>query len=153
VTKIFVKLGMSILIGGLLGGIAMFLIKMNKDALLGRAIPLQTQEKISKMLKEDPCILEVRDIKAVLVGESIRYKAEVKWNGAVIARKYLALKGLGQACTNLAIPAENEKKFEEYLIEFGEDLTKYAAQELDRVEKRIKDEIPQVRHLDLESDA
>jgi len=106
------------------------------------------------MLKEDPSIIEIRDIKAVLVGDSIRYKAEIKWNGAAIARKYLAEKvGLSQVCAELAIPPGNEKKLEDYLIEYGDDLTKYVALEVDRIEKRIKDDIPQVRHLDLESDA
>lgn len=65
----------SLLIGGLLGVVASFIIYTNSGALVGRSIPLEKLQEINKHLEADEMIRAIHDVKATDMGnEIIRYK-------------------------------------------------------------------------------
>lgn len=80
----------SLLVGGLLAGVATFIIRSNSGALVGRSIPTHKINDINKMLEGDVMIRAIHDVKATDLGSGmIRYKAEVDIDGKQLARHYL----------------------------------------------------------------
>ena len=56
----------SLLVGGLLGGVASFIIYTNTAALVGRSIPLDSIDEINSELESDLMIRAVHDVKVNL---------------------------------------------------------------------------------------
>lgn len=80
----------SLLIGGLMGGVASFIIYTNTVALVGRSIPGQKINMISNDLESDIMVRSVHDVKATdLGGQMTMFKAEVDIDGREITRSYL----------------------------------------------------------------
>jgi hypothetical protein len=80
--------------------------------------------------------------------DQVRFKAEVRFNGVVLAEKFIRKYDLGQVHTSL----ESKEKLERFLVEYGDGFTKFMAEEVDRLEREIKNRVPSVRHVDLETD-
>ena len=75
-TPIFDACG-SVMIGGLLGTVATFVIITNSEALVGRSIPSDRLDLINKCLESDPMVRAIHDVKATNMGnEVVRYKGE-----------------------------------------------------------------------------
>ena len=60
-----------ILIGGLLGGVAAFMMKTNSAALVGRSIPEDKKQMITEDLEGDIMIRQILDVKAIDMGNGI----------------------------------------------------------------------------------
>ena len=45
---------------------------------------------------------------------------------------------------------ENEKQLEEFLLKHGEQMVDRLGDEVDRIERNLKEKHPEVRHVDLE---
>ncbi|KAG9141034.1 hypothetical protein Leryth_012616 [Lithospermum erythrorhizon] len=68
----------SIIVGNLLGMVAVFLIQRNRHALIGRAIDAQDTERVLQFLKHDPVVDAVYDSKSEVIGPGFfRFKAEI----------------------------------------------------------------------------
>lgn len=88
-TPIFDACG-SLLIGGLLGVVASFVIVTNSGALVGKSIPPDRMALINKFLESDQMVRAIHDVKATNMGnDMIRYKAEVDFDGRRLTRSYL----------------------------------------------------------------
>lgn len=71
----------SLLIGGILGSVASYIIYSNVNALVGRSIPADHLSKINAELESDIMIRAIYDVKGIDMGNSlVRYKVrnEVK---------------------------------------------------------------------------
>lgn len=65
----------SLLIGGILGSVASFIIYSNVNALVGRSIPAEHLGKINAELESDVMIRAIYDVKGIDMGNSlVRYK-------------------------------------------------------------------------------
>lgn len=80
--------------------------------------------------------------------DNFRFKAELNWNGAEIARQHLATFNIEEEFKNLDSP----EKLRELMIRFGAGVIDRNGEEVDRVEKAIKAKRPEIKHVDLESD-
>ncbi|RID62560.1 hypothetical protein BRARA_E01625 [Brassica rapa] len=68
----------SIVVGNLLGMVAIFLIQRNRHALIGRAMDDQDMRKILHFLKNDSVVDALYDCKSEVIGPgSFRFKAEI----------------------------------------------------------------------------
>ncbi|KAF7814666.1 metal tolerance protein C4 [Senna tora] len=68
----------SIIVGNLLGMVAIFLIQRNRHALLGRAMDDHDMEKVLHFLKNDPVVDALYDCKSEVIGPGFfRFKAEI----------------------------------------------------------------------------
>ncbi|KAM3381946.1 metal tolerance protein C4 [Capsicum galapagoense] len=68
----------SIVVGNLLGMVAVFLIQRTKHALIETAIDDKELEKIVKFLKNDPVVDSVYDCKSDVIGlDFFRFKTEI----------------------------------------------------------------------------
>lgn len=80
----------SLLIGGILGTVASFIIYTNVAALVGRSIPEENLDKINAELEADVMIRAIHDVKGIDMGNYlVRYKAEMDFDGRELTRAYL----------------------------------------------------------------
>lgn len=87
----------SMLVGVMLGAVAMLVIYTSVPALVGRSIKLDQLDKINAELESDAMIKAIHDVKGIDMGNSmIRYKAEIDFNGRELTRNYLEKHDLPQ---------------------------------------------------------
>ncbi|RWS23643.1 zinc transporter-like protein [Leptotrombidium deliense] len=140
----------SLLVGGLLGIVASFIIYSNSGALVGRSIPSRKIEAINKCLENDVMVRAIYDVKATEIGNSmVRYKAEVDIDGIQLTRRYLDTVDLEVLLKDM----QNLKTIEDvesFMLKHGENIVDILGAEVDRMEKEMKKQHPQLRHVDLE---
>lgn len=80
----------SMMVGVMLGAVALLVIYTSVPALVGRSIKLDQLDKINAELESDAMIKAIHDVKGIDMGNSmIRYKAEIDFNGRELTRNYL----------------------------------------------------------------
>ncbi|MEE2750391.1 MAG: cation diffusion facilitator family transporter [Myxococcota bacterium] len=138
----------SLLIGILLGLIALFLIVRNKNALVGRNISREQHRIILELLDADDAVEAVHDVKATVLGAgSFRFKAELDFDGAVVMKHYLAqLSEEERSRLNQELGAGDDGTYGE----LGESFVTALGLEIDRIESDIRTLLPEAKHLDLE---
>ena len=139
----------SICIGLLLGAIAIFLIDRNRVALLGEAVSPERVARIEALLKAEPGVESVTDIKATVMGAGkVRFKAEIEFDGAILAKRWLAKRDLSKVHEALDSP----DKVHDYLVGYTDYVVDALADEIDLIEDRIRAADPAIQHVDLEAD-
>ena len=139
----------SILIGLLLGWVAIWLINKNRMALVGRGVPEEQRQQVMQILSNDPVVEHVADVKATMVGDaSFRFKAEIDFDGAEITRRWLETHDAEALLAQLQSPEDLER----LLQELGEDLVTALGDEIDRLEAQIQEFVPSAQHVDIEAD-
>ena len=79
----------SIIIGLLLGLMAVWLAWRNRELLLGPAIPKARQDEIVKLLEDQPSVRSVRIVRTRIVGaERFRLAVEVDFDGAFLGAQH-----------------------------------------------------------------
>ncbi len=139
----------SLLIGLLLGCVALFLMQKNRAMLIGRSISNADRQKLEDLLIADEAIEHVALARAVVSGaDSWRISAEIELDGHHLAEKWLQDKDLAEVYAEAAEPA----RFKEFLGEFADDIVEMTGDEVDRIEARIREAIPRARNVDIEAD-
>ncbi|MBT8454395.1 MAG: cation diffusion facilitator family transporter [Deltaproteobacteria bacterium] len=139
----------SVGIGVLLGASAIFLINRNRRHLLGAAPPTESVAQMTAVLEESPLVARIQDVKASQLGaDSVRFKAEVTFDGRELARRLLLERDLEATWTTLNGP----QALERLLVEFGGEVTDAIGDEIDRLEEELTEVAPEARHVDLEPD-
>ncbi len=138
----------SLLIGLLLGGIAIYLIRMNRSLLIGKAPPPQVSERLREVLANDPVVESLSTFKTVVFGsDAVRLSAEVEFHGEAIAARHLAGHyDIEQTWDGL----ETAKDLEDLLLKFGDGVVEALGDEVDRLEQRLREADPDARLVDLE---
>lgn len=144
----------SILVGNLLGIVAIFLIQRNRHALLGRAMDNQDMKRVLDFLSSDPVVDAVYDCKSEVIGpRSYRFKAEIDFNGVVIVQNYLKRIGR-ETWTNEFRDAVNDPDsgaLDRAMSNYGEEVVSALGSEVDRLEREIQRLVPGIRHVDIET--
>lgn len=137
----------SILIGLLLGFVAIALIIRNKDLLIGKSIPYHTKKKIVQVIMEHPAVEEIIDLKTQIVDtDTYRVKADIHFDGVKLAEK-LEPK-IKEAYPNVT----SYEEFHDYSLNFAEEVIELLADEIDVIETKIRKTVPKAQFLDLEAD-
>jgi len=139
----------TILIGLLLGAIAIALIRRNRALLLGERPQVETVDRIVEILKEQPEVEKLHEVKMVVLGSgALRLAADVDFDGRAIARTVLtdedldAIKGAW----------ETPEQMQQWLEEFGEMVVEELGDAVDRIESELIEKVPQLSHVDLEAE-
>ncbi|HJN75445.1 MAG TPA: cation diffusion facilitator family transporter [Myxococcota bacterium] len=139
----------SICIGALLGALAIFLIRKNKDYLLDRSMDPVKRDSLIAAIAEHEAVEGVDDVKATVLGaNTARFKAEVDFDGHVIAAN--ALEGMDLEAIWASVNTEEEMRA--FLIEFGESLLHQLDIEESDIEDKMREIAPELEHIDLEAD-
>uniref|UniRef100_A0A914UKJ5 Zinc transporter 9 n=1 Tax=Plectus sambesii TaxID=2011161 RepID=A0A914UKJ5_9BILA len=141
----------SILIGGLLGCVAVFIIRSNTTHLVGQSLPRGVIEDITSQLVNDPMIGSVHDVKATVLGtDKQRFKAEIDFNGRNITTKYLKDCNLDDMLKEVQA-MDSPEALHSFMAHHGEKIVDQLGAEVDRIEQEIKEKHPNIRHVDLEA--
>jgi solute carrier family 30 (zinc transporter), member 9 len=139
----------SIAIGLLLGFVALFLIRKNRIYLLDIAIRPEHREKLRELLINDPAIEGVAVQRAAVSGTAkYRISAELDFDGAYLARKYLETRNVVELHGTLDSP----DALQVFLEQYGEDVMELMGDEVDRIEDKIRDAMPGAKNIALEPD-
>ena len=138
----------SIVIGILLGVTAIILININRGFLMRKSIPEEIEEKVIEILEADPAIEKVLDFKSVVIDVGkYHIKCEVEFNGSALMHKMYRKNALKSEFKEIKNDYEDFLKF---CVDYADRVPRMIGNKIDEVEKRIKDEIPEVRHIDIE---
>ncbi|KAK4375340.1 hypothetical protein RND71_006017 [Anisodus tanguticus] len=144
----------SIIVGNLLGMVAIFLIQRNRHALIGRAIDDNDMDRVLQFLKNDPVVDSIYDCKSEVIGPGFfRFKAEIDFNGVVLVQNYL--ERAGREGWAKQFREASEQKDDAALLKlmscYGEEVVTALGSEVDRLEKEIQEIVPGIRHVDIEA--
>lgn len=129
----------SIVIGVVLGLVAYYLVRENRELLLGRAVPEGVEDLFVAIVQRQPSIRAVRDVKThQLTPEAYKFKAEISFD-----HDYLA------AQLDAALPALAGDRAP-LLRRVAAATSELIAAEIAAIERAVRAEIPQARHIDLE---
>ncbi|KAA8541541.1 hypothetical protein F0562_022693 [Nyssa sinensis] len=144
----------SIVVGNLLGMVAIFLIQRNRHALIGRAIEDHDMERVLHFLKNDPVVDAIYDCKSEVIGPGFfRFKAEIDFNGVVLVQNYLNRTGREEWAKQFreAAKQKNDTALLKIMSNYGEEVVTALGSEVDRLEKEIQEIVPGIRHVDIEA--
>lgn len=128
----------SLLVGGILGSVASFIIYTNVAALVGRSIPEENLERINSELESDVMVRAIHDVKGIDMGSYlVRYKAELDFDGRELTRAYLDKQDLNQLLEEMK-QLENIDKLEEFMLKHGENIVDMMGGEIDRIEMKLR---------------
>lgn len=138
----------SIIIGLLLGGVAIALIAKNRSYLMGRSIPEDLKEEIIEMLVADPAIEKVIDFKSTVLDINVyRIKCEIEMNGPALlkeAYKHSTLRDQYEEVKN------DFEEFKRFCVDYADRIPRLIGKHVDTVEARLTKKFPSVRHIDIE---
>ncbi len=135
----------SILIGVMLGIMAILLIKKNGSFLIKKAIPEDMKEKIIEILEADPVIEKVIDFKSSILDiGSYHIKCEIEFNGPALMKERKFLK------EDYESVKDNFEEFKKLIMEYADRIPRVIGKRIDDIEKKIQKEIPGIEHIDIE---
>ncbi|KAL4182306.1 hypothetical protein AMTRI_Chr12g241840 [Amborella trichopoda] len=144
----------SIVVGHLLGMVAIFLIQRNRHALIGRAIDDHDMERVLRFLSSDPVVDAIYDCKSEVIGPGFfRFKAEIDFNGVVVVQNYLERTGREEWARQFreATMGKDDAAILKTMANYGEEVVTALGSEVDRLEKEIQKIVPGIRHVDIEA--
>ncbi|MEI7452291.1 MAG: cation diffusion facilitator family transporter [Candidatus Falkowbacteria bacterium] len=138
----------SIIIGLMLGVMAIILIAKNRNYLLTKSIPDDMRERVIEILEMEPTIEKVLDFKSSVVDiNKYLIKCDIEFNAAALM-KYLDQHDF--------LDHEYEKvkddynEFMKFCVDFMDRVPRMVGREIDKIEKKIKDEFPEIVFIDIE---
>lgn len=138
----------SIIIGMLLWCMAIILINKNRKLLLGQSIPGEVRERIIEILEQDDIIEKVIDFKSTMLDtDTYRIKCEIECNGTGLLKIINRNNFLKNEYKEVK---ESYGDFLEFCIDYTRRVPRVIGTKIDAIEKKIKDEFPQVKHIDIE---
>jgi len=137
----------SILVGLLLGAVAMWLIARTRHLLVGPAVPAQVRERIARVLDANPVVDKIVRLRTrVIDTQTYRVAAEVEFAGDALAEK-LEHK-LRDAYPNI----DSYEDFRAFASVYADDIVELLGDEVDSLEESIRHVAPRARYLDIEAD-
>ncbi len=134
----------SLVIGAVLGLIAIDLVIQNRDLLLGKAVPDGVEDRFIEILRGHPSVRDVHDVKTrQLTPEAFKFKAELVLDEGYLARRLAP--GLSRP-SGSANGADDEAT----LRALASLALHSVADEIASIERAVRAAIPQARHIDLE---
>jgi zinc transporter 9 len=135
----------SILIGLLLAWLAIFLAKANGRLLIGASVSTRQKQRIQEVLEADEMVEKVQDLKTSIIGQGrMRVKCEVDLYEKLIAKRMKdSLKQDADRIRNGEDPLK-------VIVDVVGRSVRITGDEIERLERKIKDVAPTAVHIDLE---
>jgi Co/Zn/Cd efflux system component len=135
----------SIIIGLMMGAIAVKLGLMNRRLLLGHAMNPEREAEVRAFLEAQPSIEAVHLLRTrVIATGQFKLQADLDFDGTVIGR---AMSGWVRERLPTA-----DSEIEAFSAAVGEEATRRIALEVDRLERELRIRFPELKFMDLEAD-
>lgn len=141
----------AILIGLLLGGIAIFLGATNRTLLLDRAIGADAQARVLAAMRKvaQGSLSKISAIRTRIVGQDLfSFNADVEFDGKAISDRIVARMDLEAAYAKLDSPQALDALLDEHARVVVEEL----GHEVDRIEAQIREQVPGAKFIQIEVD-
>ncbi len=137
-----------IVIGLILGFLAILLIIKNHNYIIGKSINKKIQEDIVELLLEDPCIEKIIEFKSVAVDiKKYRIYAAVEWNGTPLYEEIYEAGDLREEFENIK---DDFKEFTKLMFKTTDRIPRLVGTHIDDIEKHIREKFPEVVYVDIE---
>lgn len=138
----------SILIGVLLGLVAIFLIVRNHALLVGMQAPKKVHDRIRAVLDARRAVTEVTEMKSkVLDTETYDVLVHVNFKGRILAKR---LEPELQAAWDAGVG--DFEAFKTFAASYAGQVLDALSDEIDALEAAIREAVPEVKHIDIELD-
>ncbi|MEO1266821.1 MAG: cation diffusion facilitator family transporter [Myxococcota bacterium] len=136
----------SILIGILLGAVAIYLIARNHQLLVGQAVPDDVQRQLKTLIESNTSVEELVEFKARMIDlNTYDIMANVEFDGEAIAKR------LEPKLEKAWDAIESYDDFRNFARTYADDVVEALGDEIDAIEKEIKNTIPQAKFMDIEA--
>ncbi len=137
-----------IIVGLLLGTLAVILIIKNHQYLIGKPLDEDTREDIMDFLLKDPCIEQILEFKstAIDVGK-YRIFATVEWNGSPL---YEEIYDAGDLREEFDEVKDDYSEFAKLMLKMLDRIPRLVGNHIDKIEKNMKERFPEVAYVDIE---
>jgi len=137
-----------IVIGLILGVLAIILIKKNHQYIIGKPLDKEVTEEIIEELQRDPCIEHIVEFKSVAVDIG-RYRifATVEWNGSPLYEEIYEAGDLKEEFDNVK---DDFKEFAKLMFKTTDRIPRLVGNHIDLIEKDIIEKFPQIAYVDIE---
>ncbi len=137
----------SILIGLLLGAIAVWLVARTSHLLVGPSIPSDARQQVREILSSNPVVEKIVALRTrMLDSETYRVSADIEFSGEILAAK-VERRLLGQFPDIAAHP-----DYPEFSEKFADCVIEELGDQIDLIEEAIQRAIPEAHYLDIEAD-
>ncbi|MDQ3244875.1 MAG: cation diffusion facilitator family transporter [bacterium] len=137
-----------IIIGLILGFLAVVLIKKNHQYIIGKSLNDKVREEIIEFLSKDPCIETVSEFKSVAVDvNKYRIYATVEWNGSPLYNEIYEKGDLKEEWDEIK---NDFGEFTKLMFKTTDRIPRLVGNHIDGIEKRIKDKFPEILYVDIE---
>lgn len=137
----------SILIGLLLGAIAIWLVARSRRLLVGPAVSPEVNQQIRRIIAGHPAVERIAGLRTrILDSETYRVSADLEFDGERLAEKLEA--GLRQAYSEIS----SYEDFKAFATHYADELIEALGDEIDAMEDEIRQQIPKARYLDIETE-
>ncbi len=138
----------SLFIGFLLVCVAVLLIIKNREFLMDKAMPSELEEQVLDILNAEPSIEKIIDFKSTVLDINIyRVKCEVEFNGTELLKE---INKYGELREDYEKLREDYGQFIRFCTELSDRVPRLIGTKINEIEKRIKQQVPFVRHIDIE---
>jgi zinc transporter 9 len=137
-----------IIIGLILGFLAILLIIKNHHYIIGKPLNQETTEEVIEFLLEDPCIENILEFKSVAV-DTNKYKiyTTVEWNGSPLYEEIYEAGDLKEEFDEIK---DDFKKFAKLMFKTTDRIPRLVGNHIDKIEKRIRERFPSIEYVDIE---
>lgn len=139
----------AITIGLLLGVVALFLGAQNRAYLLDRAVSADVQARVLGVIRKEHSVAKVLDVKSRVVSANLfSFNADVEFDGKVLSERVMKRMNLSEAFDKLKSPEDLDRLLDEHARIVVDEL----GEEVDRIEKKVREQIPGAKFIQLEVD-
>ncbi len=137
-----------IVVGFILGILAITLIVKNHKYIIGKSINEKTKEDIIEVLLEDPCIEKIVEFKSVAVDiGKYRIYTSVEWNGTPLYEEIYEAGDLREEFENIK---NDFKEFTKLMFKTTDRIPRLVGAHIDKIEKNIVEKFPEILYVDIE---
>jgi zinc transporter 9 len=136
----------SISVGLLLGAVAIYLIARNHSLLVGEAAPREVSQQVKAIINESAVVEDVVAFQARKIDlKTYDIMAHVEFDGYALATRFEPQ--LKEAYDQI----QDWEQFRDFAGQYADDVIQAVGDEVDRIEEKIKAEVPEARFIDLET--
>ncbi len=137
-----------IVIGSILGFLAIVLIIKNHQYIIGKPLSKEVTDEIIEELLKDPCIEHVVEFKSVAVDiGKYRIFATVEWNGSPLYQEIYEAGDLKEEFDGIK---DDFKEFAKLMFKTTDRIPRLVGSHTNMIEKNIVEKFPQIAYVDIE---
>lgn len=137
-----------IIIGFILGFLAIILITKNYSYLIGKSLNEKKSEEVIEFLLTDPCIEKVIECKSVAVDfNKYRVFFTVEWNGSPL---YEEIYEAGDLKEEFEEVKEDFGEFTKLMFKTTDRIPRLIGNHINKIEKNMREKFPEIAYIDIE---